>query len=223
MPKTEDCGDEAALLHELAPQAWIGVGYQRLRQFRQVARQLGKPADITIIDDGFQNWRFKKDVELLTVTSSARSERLFREWRGATVHADLVVWTKGKVKPRDFGRPSIRVDYQLPLSPEERPPIWLVTGVGDGGHVAETAKEAGFSLRKHYQFPDHARYNRNFVEDLLEDAQAADCQVAVTGKDWVKWRELLPESEHPKILVFEPQISFEASDKQLWEQTLWGY
>jgi tetraacyldisaccharide 4'-kinase len=40
-PDGQNCGDEAALLHDLVPQAWIGVGADRAASFNEVKKGAG--------------------------------------------------------------------------------------------------------------------------------------------------------------------------------------
>ena len=56
-PAAEVCGDEAALLHDLAGDAVIGVGADRIKQFERARSSRGGLPDLVVLDDGFQHWR----------------------------------------------------------------------------------------------------------------------------------------------------------------------
>src|SRR5262249_46181792 len=56
-------GDEPALLQMLAPEAWIGVGADRIKQFERARKHFGRGFDLVLLDDGFQHWKIKKDLE----------------------------------------------------------------------------------------------------------------------------------------------------------------
>ena len=220
-PDVADCGDEAALLHDLAPQAYIGVGADRVRQFelvKQLARAQGREIQLVILDDGFQHWRIHKDLEIVAVTSAQRTSSLFRDWPAALLYADLAVWTKGTQRPEFYGRPHCRVLYRLP-DPSDKNAIWLITGVADGEFARQTAVHAGYQVSRHISFPDHARYDEGMVHEIIEQALRAECSVAVTGKDWVKWREFgIP---HSKVIVLEPALVFEEG-QETWDRMLWA-
>ena len=66
---------------------------------------------------------------------------------------------------------------------------------------------------------DHAEVTRAQLDGWLKQAAAAGARVAVTGKDFVKWRALgIPLQQ---VLVFEPKLEFE-SGLAHWERVLWG-
>ena len=216
----EECGDEAALLHALVPESWIGVGADRVARYREIQKKLGVPLELVILDDGFQNWKIRKDVDVVAVTSAGRSERLFRDSACSLRMADLVVWTKGESWPFPKDPMDVRVRYRVRESSSENPFI-LVTGVGDSDSVLQVVRAAGYRILKHLSFPDHARYAEPIVRSILKEAQQAGAKVLTTGKDWVKWQGFLKSQEAEQIEVIEPELIFEEGrenwSKQLWE------
>lgn len=215
------CGDEAALLRELAPKAWIGVGADRIRQF-SVIQEASGGIDIVILDDGFQHRKIHKDLEIVALTSAPRSKVLFRDWRSALRRADLVVWTKGQEKRRwwSVGGPLARVSMKVPKVAIHGQRIWLITGLAQPQFAREAIEEAGYKIEKHFVCEDHAVYEVDFARKVMADAGRAGCALAMSGKDWVKWRELgLVNS--PAVLVLEPEIKFE-SGEATWSKVLWG-
>jgi tetraacyldisaccharide 4'-kinase len=224
-PDSRQCGDEAALLHELAPNAYIAVGAHRALQFAKAQKRVSRPFDLAVLDDGFQHLRIQKDVEIVALTSARRTRALFRDWKGALRHAHLEVWTKGEEPPpHHAGKPRARIRYDVQVSGQSGglfpigKPLWLVTGLADPGQALESIRQAGFPVQKHVTFRDHARYARESVLGILEKAAEQGCAVAVTGKDWVKWRDLgIPET---KVRVLEPELVF-VEGRDLWLKTLW--
>ncbi len=221
-PDTGACGDEAALLHELAPHAWIGVGADRARQFEQVVARAGTKPDLAVLDDGFQNWKIHKDLEIVALTSTPRTQVLYRDaWRSLEF-ADLLVWTKGDVALKELPRkPCVRVKFLLPKATRSIS-ICLVTGLGDGAEAARCAMDAGYEIKQHLSFPDHARYEKEMVHRILKEASGTGWGVALSGKDWVKWRELDVRAE--QVIVLEPEIVFleEPEGRAVWNRILWG-
>lgn len=210
------CGDEAALLHELVPEAWIGVGADRVKQYERAKKEAGVAFDLVILDDGFQHWKIRKDLEVVAVTSAKRTELLHRDWPRALSRADLVVWTKGDTENGHGSR--VRVQYELP-PPLFSGPVWLVTGLAHDKAALKTIREAGYSVQRHVSFPDHARYSQPVVEELLESARRNGCQIVLTGKDWVKWKEL--GVSRAQVQVLEPELKF-LEGRELWDRKLWG-
>jgi tetraacyldisaccharide 4'-kinase len=215
-----ECGDEAALLGVLAPSAWIGVGADRCRQYERVVVEAGKAFDLVVLDDGFQHWKIKKDLEIVALTSHGPTDTLFRDFPGALESADLLVWTKGMREPRvPSGKPLIRIRFELPPTASPGMRIWLVTGVGDNAAALESATQAGYRVERHLEFRDHAVYEAGMILDFIARSREAGCSIAVTGKDWVKWRESAgPE----QVMVLEPEIRFEDTGFKTWNRVLWG-
>ncbi|MGK5081836.1 tetraacyldisaccharide 4'-kinase [Bdellovibrionota bacterium FG-1] len=223
LPRASQCGDEPALLHDLVPGAVIGVGADRIRQFEQVQAKWGQP-DLVLLDDGFQHWKIKKDLEIVAVTSAKRTEVFFRDWSSALRDADLLVWTKGETRPktRPEGGEQVRVRYRIGPPSSRQEQFWLVTGVADGPSVEVLVRAAGFNLIRHISFPDHARYAKIEVKAIIDAAERAGARVLVTGKDWVKWRDLLEAPTSLRVQVLEPELEWlegrDAWNHQLWER-----
>jgi tetraacyldisaccharide 4'-kinase len=215
-------GDEAALIHWRVPEAWLGVGADRVRQWKEILARGFQP-DWVILDDGFQHWRIQKDLELVALTSLRRSEVLFRDWNWALRRAHLLIWTKGERMPwMPEGKPWSRIRYRIPAPHPGQARILLVTGVADGRQVQASLVDAGYSIAHHYRFPDHAEYPVAEVRSILNQAQKDLVSVAVTGKDWVKWKALgLSAEELERVLVIEPELDW-LEGRSSWNRVLWG-
>jgi tetraacyldisaccharide 4'-kinase len=214
----EDCGDEPALLHDLCPLAYIVVGAERTKQYEKVKREHALQFDLVILDDGLQHWKIHRDLDVVALTSACPGRVLFRDSVHALKDQDLLVWTKGIEKPDTAGRPYVRIKYQID-SPKNNRPLWLITGVADGNSVYDLVQRAGYAIEKHIQLPDHFQYSRESVQSFYTQAQKVDCGVALTGKDWVKWRDLgVAQSD---VVILEPKLVF-AEGRELWLQKLWG-
>ena len=218
------CGDEAALIHDQVPGVWIGVGAKRVEQFRQVIRESKKRMDLVILDDGFQHWKIKRDLDIVALTSRGRENVFFRNWNQSIRRAGLMVWTKGEKEPKSWnlGRkrnvPGVRVKYELENS-NPSGAYWLVSGVADGDAVLSDVKKAGYKIKNHLAFPDHADYAPKVVAGIVASAEKARVRILLTGKDWVKWRQL--DVPQDKIEVIEPRLIF-PDGKTIWEQVVWG-
>jgi tetraacyldisaccharide 4'-kinase len=213
------CGDEPALLRELAPAAWIGVGGDRVVSFEAVLEKAGK-IDLVVLDDGFQNRAIAKDLELVALTSARPSEKVFRDFSSALDRADLLVWTKGGERPEvPAGKPFVRAEFRIEKS-ANAPALFLVTGIEDGANAATTAREAGYRVEKHVAFGDHHAYSAEEIRQFLEAARAAGLRLALTGKDWVKWRD--HGIDRKEIEVLEPRLELGGEDLKVWNRVLWG-
>ncbi len=212
-----ESGDEPALLHELCPHAYIGVGANRVQQYQAILEKAHQKMDLVILDDGFQNWQIHKDVEIVALTSAKSKQTIFRDNPTSLKYADLVVWTKGETQPNTLGKPFVRVRYKLPR-PAGKVPLWLITGIADGQFAYSLALQSGYQVMRYMSYGDHASYDLSLVQSLLKKANAVHCKVALTGKDWVKWRDLGISLD--QVTVLEPELVFEQG-KELWSRILW--
>lgn len=215
----DDCGDEPALLHDLVPEVWIGVGSNRRKQFEEVRFRAERNFDLVILDDGFQHWKIRKDLEVVALTSEKFGKRLFRDFPSAIGSGDLLVWTKGETSPSlAKGLSLVQLRYRLPKV-ADRPRIWLITGVADPNSVDWLARKSGLLPERVISLSDHVRYDKNQILSWMTEARAQQCEIAVTGKDWVKWKALgISPSE---VQVLEPELEFVAG-RDLWERRLWA-
>lgn len=57
--------DEVAQFRRHLPKAVLGVGRNRVQAAQEAAKN--QPVDIALLDDGFQHWPVKRDLEILTI------------------------------------------------------------------------------------------------------------------------------------------------------------
>jgi tetraacyldisaccharide 4'-kinase len=226
-------GDEVALLHDLAPGAWIAVGADRVTGSKEATRLHGRRFDVAILDDGFQHWKIKKDLEILALTSKLPGETVFRDFSSQLKNADLIVWTKGDVEPESLGdasSPWVKTRYRLniPSGPLKEVSYWLVSAIGDAESFRTTVEAAGLKIEKEISFSDHHSYTAEQVSEITRQAREAGVKIAMTGKDWVKWRNVTPtqrasdaSNDMKAVLVLEPELVFEAG-REIWEKMLWS-
>jgi tetraacyldisaccharide-1-P 4'-kinase len=176
---------------------------------------------LAILDDGLQHHCLSRDVELVLMTSARPWQRVFREFPGFLRAPVLAAWTKGGSEPWGWRRfqERIRVTWGQ-RAPEEATGLWLVTGVAQGQQVRRSLEAAGWRVDLHHDFKDHAGFERDQVRDILEKAGSAGLKVALTGKDWVKWRAL--GVRRAEVEVFEPEMILDEQGRRAWSRVLWG-
>lgn len=228
--QVDDVGDEATLLRLLAPQAWIGVGPQRLRAFREVARESDSEIGAVILDDGFQQFGIRRSCDVLALTSHVSGEALFRERNDAVRFFDgVLLWTKGETKPPEWDSVPAdrrsRVEWHTQvLSGALGKTYWLISGVGNPKAAAKALKKAGFAIERHTVLPDHVWMSPESVRGQFEEAQKKGLQILLTGKDWVKWQaraaELLPSGWSDWVTVVEsvPDAKLAEVWSRVWDQ-----
>lgn len=225
-PDPEVCGDEVALIHAEVPEAWIGIGRDRVGQFEELVQlaetKTGRSFDLAILDDGLQHWKIERDLNVVAVTDTRFGEALFRETFDVLTPFDLVVLTKGESFPEGIpdGADRVAVEYTYPMNPEEFPAggYRLVCGVGDPERTRATLVRAGFPIESMVSFPDHHPYHLFEIERILSECETAGIRVLLTGKDWVKWQRHGVARE--RVTVVEPRIRFRTG-QEIWERRVW--
>ena len=228
----DEWGDEPVLLKSLVPDAWIGVGAKRAHVFRslllpRLASELQLPVEqtlrrvVVILDDGFQHRKVRRSVDVVALTSTSRSERLFREFSSALKRADVLVWTKGEQCPVAEGDSRLVIARFRVPTPDARfskKQWWFVSGIGEPTSALKAIQEAGWKVAKSVVFRDHARYQPALIQSIRSDAEQAGCGVLISGKDAVKW-QALGAQPGDDLQVVEPIVEF-SRGSELWSQIL---
>jgi len=76
---------------------------------------------------------------------------------------------------------------ELPLTALRDQPVWAVAGLASPDSFVNSLGDMGARLLELRIFPDHHRYTRAQVEQLLAEAGAANARVVTTAKDVVKF------------------------------------
>ncbi len=97
-------GDEAQLLQRRLDSIPVLVGANRVATGKKAVEEFS--ADLLLLDDGYQQWRLKKDVEILTVDANAPfgnghliPRGSLREPKRAAGRADLIVFKNTQSNP----------------------------------------------------------------------------------------------------------------------------
>lgn len=189
------------------------------------------PADVVLLDDGFQHERLERDLDLVLVdaTIGFGNGRLLpagplREPPQALARADFVILTRCELADADelahargvvlaaapgviqlharLNLRSLRHGGEL-LGPHELRgrELLLATGVGRPAAVARTVSKLGGVIVDHVRFPDHHVYTRSEVEALIDRARDIDVWLVTTEKDAVKWDVLVPERRGDYVVL----------------------
>ncbi len=102
--KHEAMGDEPYMLSKKLGDVPVIVDADRIRAAKKAVSEYG--ADTVILDDGFQQWRIKKDLEIVCVDSTdpfgnrnVIPRGILREPLSSLGRADLIVLTKTNLNP----------------------------------------------------------------------------------------------------------------------------
>ena len=194
-------GDEALLLAAVAP-TW--VARDRPAGIR-AACETG--AALVLLDDGFQNPGFAKDLSLLAVDAGYRfgngrvipAGPLREPIEAGLGRSDAVVLIGNGPAPPAFERsPLPLLHAQLAPVDGERfagRRVLAFAGIGRPAKFFATLQALGATIVAAKPLPDHHRFSAPELAALRRDAAAADAMLVTTAKDWVR----LPAAERDGI------------------------
>jgi len=195
-------GDEPLLLAGYAPTV---VAADRAAGARLI-EGLGAEASVIVMDDGFQNPRLAKDLNLIVVDSGLglgnglvmpagplrapleaelhRADALLLIGVGDAA-APLAIAFEAQAKPVLTARIATRGDSRW-LSVL---PVIGFAGIANPRKFFATLAQQGARLIATHAFPDHHCYTAAQASRLLQQARAENAMLVTTEKDWVR----LPE------------------------------
>ena len=216
--------DESLLMAEKLAPIPVLVGPDRVATGTRAVREHG--ADLLLLDDGYQQWRLQKDLEILTADAEQPfgNGRLIprgtlREPPAAAARADLIV-LKGKssaqaraqVKRVNPAAPLFFVTYEpdrmrrwpdgkeVPLKSLKGRAVCTMAGIGDPRQFEEMVAglEARIGIR--HRAGDHHRYTAGELIRLVSRCQRHGIQTVVTTeKDAVRIPRIFRETVGPKL------------------------
>jgi tetraacyldisaccharide 4'-kinase len=204
----EAVGDEAMLLAAAVP-CW--VARDRAAGIR-AATKAG--AQLVLLDDGFQNPGFEKDLSLLAIDAEhglgngrvIPAGPLREPAEAGLARADAIVLIgEGPVPAtiEPIRAPVLHAALE-PVAGERFAGrrVLAFAGIGRPGKFFSTLKTVGAEIVAARAFPDHHRFSAPELVALHRDAAAADATLVTTAKDWVR----LPLTEQQSIEVLAVEL-----------------
>ncbi len=244
MAGPEQAGDEAVLLAGLCPEATVVVGRRREQA---IAAAAACGAQVAILDDGFQYFRMKRDLDVLLVSALQcrlclrmfpagilreplsnlrRADQVWVTYSQAVGLADLeeVKSCCRRLAPQaPIVVTSHRITHCIAL--EDGTPADLAglrtaafCGVGSPeGFQASLRGLAPASLDLR-AFPDHHRFTPGDLESVAQWAREAQADVVVTtAKDAVRLRPQDWPPGHPPLLVAQVVLAIAEGSQHVEE------
>ena len=204
----ERAGDEPLLLARRLPGVAVVVGADRLLAGQWTVTNL-RP-DVVLLDDGFQQRRLLKDVEIVCLDARAPwgpgglfPRGTLREPPSALARANLLIATRADVRRNLAGlfeeiryyagpAPCLAADYAVegledlgsgalhPASALAGRGVLAFAGIAAPEHLAETLTAQGAIVRDIVAFPDHHAYEPRDLEAVARRARAVGASLLVT-------------------------------------------
>lgn len=221
----QDAGDEAYWLAKQVPQAIVIVAEDRREALHLLAN---KPPDVVLLDDGFQNRRIARDLDLVLVDASENllHQRVIpfgklREPIDSLKRADALILTHSKIAQPDtvewiashINCPIFHANY-VPIQTEFVDPdeqtnpakfmkwsgkkLAAFCALGAPHHFFRMLQENGAELVLKKSYRDHHAYTNEDLQELQAEAIISRAEALITTE---KDALKLPRTSLPLIVV----------------------
>jgi tetraacyldisaccharide 4'-kinase len=157
--------------------------------------------DSIILDDGFQDYKIKKDLNIicfnqnqligngLVLPAGPLRESL------SSLNAAHIILINGK-KNDEFEKKILGINknleifysYYKPINVEQfkDKKLMAIAGIGNPENFFQLIEESGLSIEKKAIYPDHYRFTRNEIQEIEKEAENKNYQIIMTEKDYFK-------------------------------------
>ncbi|MHC4191862.1 MAG: tetraacyldisaccharide 4'-kinase [Planctomycetota bacterium] len=244
-PKTQDYGDEPAILIESSPEAKVIVNPDRVAGAAEAISEFG--AKVLVMDDGFQHRRLGRDLDIVTIDATRPfgyggmlPAGLLRERLIALKRANAVVITRcdqtteakltrieeelQQVNHNMIIARSIHAavyakstnDKEIGLEELKDKKIFAFCGIGNPDAFLNTIKALGSELAGSKVYNDHHHYTDDCLADIYEQATHLKTDlILTTQKDWTKIIRLAPAKKDIPLAYLAIEIKLLAGENKL--------
>ncbi len=163
-----------------------------------------KNFDSVILDDGYQDYKIKKSLNILCFNSNQLIGNGFvlpagplREGLSAIEKAQIII-INGR-KNIEFEKKVLNINKKIDIFYSNYKPIEIekfrqkkllvIAGIGNPENFLELLKKYNLNVVKKYYFPDHHIFNKEEIEKITIEAKKNDYQIVLTEKDYYKIKD----------------------------------
>ena len=182
-----------------------------------------KDFDMVILDDGFQDYKIKKNLNILCFNQNQLIGNGFvlpsgplREKLSSVKNAEIII-INGK-KDIKFENKILNINKNLKIfyanyKPEnikqfKNKKILAIAGIGNPNNFFQLLKENGLNIEKQLIFPDHYEFSNTEISKLIEEADKNNNQILMTEKDYFRVKDM--SRNNVKYL----KVSLEINEKE---------
>ena len=160
--------------------------------------------DAVILDDGFQDYKIKKDFNILCFNSNQLIGNGFvfpsgplREDLSSIKNVNIVVINGEKNK--EFERKILDINNNLKIYYSNYKPLNIedlkdkkllaVSGIGNPENFFKILKDNDLNLQKTLIYPDHYQFNKYEIQKIIDKADKQNYQIVMTEKDYYKIKD----------------------------------
>ena len=157
--------------------------------------------DIIILDDGFQDYKIKKDLSIICFNQNQligngliMPSGPLRESLSNLKNANIIL-INGK-KNIQFEEKIFKINDKLKIFYTSYRPINIdkfkgkrllaLAGIGNPSNFFKLLEENNLTIKKKLIYPDHYEFSKSEILDIVKKAQDDNCQIITTEKDYFK-------------------------------------
>jgi len=161
--------------------------------------------DMVILDDGFQDYKIKKNLNILCFNQNQLIGNGFvlpsgplRERLSSVKNVEIII-INGK-KNIKFENKILNINKKLkifyanykPINIEQfkNQKILAIAGIGNPNNFFQLLTENGLNIEKKLIFPDHYEFSNSEISKLIEEADKNDNQILMTEKDYFRIKDM---------------------------------
>ena len=154
-----------------------------------------------ILDDGFQDYKIRKDINIICFNHNqlignglVLPSGPLRENLNSLKTADIIL-INGNENKR-FEKKILDINKNLEIFYSSYKPINLVqlknkkffaiAGIGNPENFFQLIEENNLYIKKKFTFPDHYKFSKIEIQNIIDEAENNNCQLLMTEKDYFK-------------------------------------
>ena len=189
------------------------------QRFKAINSAEKKQYDVAILDDGFQDYSIKKNLNIICFNSSqligngmTLPSGPLREKISALKKTQIILINGNKNDSFEKKILSIsdkvKIFYSryLPINIEEfkDKKLFAFAGIGNPSNFFKLLTENKLNIQKKLEFPDHYKFSKSEIEKMNDDCLKNNLQLVTTEKDYFRIKKL--GFKHIKFLKIKLEI-----------------
>ena len=163
-----------------------------------------KKFDSVILDDGFQDYKIKKDINILCFNQNQLignglivPSGPLRENISSLRNANIIL-INGK-ENKDFEKKIFNINnnlkifysYYKPINIERfrNKKLFAIAGIGNPENFFQLIEKNNLYIEKKLVFLDHYQFTKTEIENIINKAKNINCQIIMTEKDYFKIKD----------------------------------
>ena len=190
--------------------------------------------DIVILDDGFQDYRIKKNLNIICFNRNqlignglVLPSGPLRESLSALKDADIVIINGDEES--SFKEKILDINKKLKIFYSRYRPInidrfrgkklFAIAAIGNPDNFFQLLVQNNLNVEKKLSFPDHYKFSKNEIQKLVEEAKRTNYEIIMTEKDYLRVKDFKIENlNYLKVMLeINKQDELLANIKELYD------